>query len=47
MSDVLGLQWKLTQARNENQENRARGYSGTVTVTTITAVLTTNLGLHP
>lgn len=27
MLDVLGLQWKLTQARNENQENRARWYS--------------------
>jgi rRNA processing protein Krr1/Pno1 len=28
MSDVLGLQWKLTEARNENlQENRTNWYS--------------------
>jgi hypothetical protein len=27
MLDVLGLQWKLTQARNENQENRASWHS--------------------
>ena len=27
MLDVLGLQWKLTEARNENQENRTNWYS--------------------
>ena len=27
MLDVLELQWKLTQARNENPENRASRYS--------------------